>query len=802
MACLYMKKYIAKLFVLAGLLVGIMLLFGITALAEDPLSASMEISPKALTGTGSVRVSINVVNTSDGGSPISVTLLDPAGNVCSGFGSGGTANLAPGSSASYSGSWTVTQAQLEAGRVTFTARYAVPDEAGVNMAHQRPISASITHNTAKALLHVERFVSPGAKVVQGQTVEIRYSVKNVGTIDVSNITIKDSGITNDTVTHPLLAVGDTTEMSYSYTAGSTSKTTHADISYEYEINGKKETSKAIKADPPVTIDVTVPDLIVQLTGQQIVNAGAKVDLTYVITNKSDLSYEQLKITDKILGDIDSNLSIGPGKSHQNTKSITVNQQGTYQFTVVGVDSTGNNVIFQSNELTIQTTDTVVDKTNIEQIPVVLDIIVEADRDVIYEEPSIVRFRIKVTNNGADPAQNVVIAAAGKTVREIDRIEPGETVDLIMEFEASMGGQFQFTASAKDNTGADASYESNIFPVAYKAIAPPPTPTPIPTAAPTDTPEPQATEDPALVFQPPADEGGRGSVVLYILAGVLVLIVASVGVLFFVEQRRGAGRGKSAGSKQGGQIKVIDSIQRTPHRDYARAPKRGAPANVSAKRAAPPVEETEPAYVPKQARQEIPVYDDIPDMPDEPYEAAKPAVVKEPEPQVVEDVTSVYRRPETQPKPMPVIPMSTEVEDIVVATSVSDQRIEPEETTSTASMDDTAVYSRNYLSRIQQGAKQVAEEAEEYEEEALAKPKLSEEDAALLSGSTGQYRLSRRSASVRSVERQAAPNKVEDPEEFARKQRASRSSGRNQPVEFYEDDDGDENAPVDPKKRRR
>ena len=113
-----MKRNFAGKAWLLCLTVLLTLLCAVNALADEPIAVEMEVSQTQLTGVGTVRVSINVFNIADDGSTISVTLYDPDKNVCSSFGSGGTANLAPGNGASYSGSWTVTQAQLDAGKIT------------------------------------------------------------------------------------------------------------------------------------------------------------------------------------------------------------------------------------------------------------------------------------------------------------------------------------------------------------------------------------------------------------------------------------------------------------------------------------------------------------------------------------------------------------------------------------------------------------------------------------------------------------------------------------------------------------
>lgn len=792
MACLYMRNKNVKLLVLMGLLLLGVVLFGTSAMAEDPISRTIEITPKVLTGTGTVRVSINITNLSDDGGAVSVTLFDPNGEVCGNFGSGGTANLSPGASASFSGNWTVSQTQLDAGKITYTARYSVVNEEGMRVQVTRPIAATFSYNTATAQLHIDRFVEPSATVMQGQTVKIRYTIKNTGTIDIKNITIKDPDITSEPAVRALLPVGETAELSYSFVAGSTSKTTHAEISYEYEVNGKTEKPAAKQADPPVTIDVTIANLVIQLTGKQMVASGEKIDLTYVITNKSDLSYEQLKITDKVLGDIDSNLSLGPGKSHQGTKSITVNASETYQLTLTGVDSAGNDVIYQSNQLTVQTTETEIDSSVIGVVPVVMDILIEADRDVIYEQPSPIVFRVKVTNNGANAAENVTIAAVGKTIKIIDRIEPLETVDFLIELSASMAGQFQFTATAKDSSGKDTSVESNIFQITYHEIKEPVTPPP---------PPPEETEEPFIAApvdeptQPPfsvpeQERSGIGSILLYVLGGLLGIIVLSVGVLFFLDQRRNRAGTATASGGSKGQVKVIDSIQRVPHRDYARAPKRGDATKPSAssrgKSARPdpvPVSTVEPDRFGDG---------DLPPMPVELESEEEPVVRQIDTSGVTKSGESMFKRP----KKKPAVLFDVEKENA----PANAEKPEPVKSYSkprnvfdepSASLEDTNVYDSNYLDRMRSTSPTRASKAQStvppvLEDVGTSGGKMTDEQAALMSGSTGQYRLSSKSGSVRGGVRTTSSHPA-DPDEFARKQKAQRAKPKSL-ADFYDDDE--------------
>lgn len=765
----------------------LMLLFA-SAMAEEPILPTLEVTPKTLTGTGTVRVNINVVNVSDSNTPISVTLYDPAENVVSDFGSGGTVTLEQGRSKSYSGSWTVTQAQLDSGRITYSVRYSAPNDEGTVVSVKRPFSESIKYSAAVPELHIVRN-RPEGSVVEGQVITLSYRIENTGNVDVTDISISDPGLTKTPVTHPGLKVGESADLSYSFTAGTSSITTAAEISYKYVVqNSTKTETETYEA---YVIPVTVPNLTVRLeSANMLINPGDKAELVCTITNKSDLSYEQLRVSEPSQGDIETNLSLGPSQSKEIRKSVTVNETTSFKFTVSGVDSTNQAVAFDSNTLTIQTTDNLqsVDSITSQSVPVSLDILVEGDRTIIYETPSPIVFRFKVTNNGAAAVEDITIRAVNKEVKRIDKLEPGETLDFAMELLASMGGTYQFTAEAKDGNGETQVFTSNEFRVPYQELA---TPTPPPTEAP---PEDVGGDDPAQPEEPtptvltPADTGNEGTrstgqVLLYILAGLLVVILLAVLLLFILDRRRGGTPPTSGGSRSGGNV-VIDSIQRSPHRDYARAPKR-QPAQK------PPKQQKQAEKAPEAARPTEPAYDAMKDTEMPPMRIHN--VERTPRPAPVEEAAdrdSIFRRPEsvrqageTERKPAP---------DQEPGVSKA-----PKEKPA-VSMENTEVYNKEYLTRIRQAvpAQDAKEDGASTEGGAGA---LSEEEATLLSGSTGQYRLSRRTASVRSKQPEVKkPLSAEDPEAYARRQRMAKSS-KPDLSNFYEDDDDD--LP-EPKIRRR
>lgn len=724
-----MTKRVLKLLVPVVLLLGLTLLAGVALASEAPIDVQMEITPTTLNAPGTVNVGISIINSSEGAMPVSVTLYDPNSAVVSGFGSGGTTSIEQGKFATWSGSWTVTQAQLDAGRVTYVVAYRMNDENGNQVSVRKPVSARITYQDAKPALTISR--SCPSSALEGQTVDITCTITNTGTIAAENVTVVDANITKESPSHPLLNPGETVELKYSFVMGNKPMTTEAVVSYAYTIGDRINNRKSTLAAKQIS--VATVGMIVELdAATRIVNAGDKFDLVCKLINKGDLTYNQLRVTDPTLGDLDSGLTLRANETHEFTVSRTMLQSGTYRFTVSGVDETGAAVSFTSNDVTIQipaggaSTDVTTDSV----IPVILDIVIEADRSIIYAEPSEIIFHIKITNNGTTAVENAVLSAmrrggARTTVKTIDSIAPGETYDLVKQFRASVGGQFQFGVVAKDNTGEDNEFLSNIYQVTFQATKPPVTPPPPPSAPPADPTAP--TEQIVTPFDDGEEETGlsTGSLLLYILAGLLAIILIAFLLLFFLDRRR------NRPASRAGAAPAIDHMQRSSPRDYARAPKRGNNRQRSA------VPERMNAYG--------------------------------------EDDDSLIEEPPENLPPPPSRPMR--IHDVEPAPA-ADRAPEPspaifgEEETKKPDLAETQVYNSDYLGKFRKSESANAEK--------------SKEDASMLSGSTGQYKLTGRSASIR--RRATTPVQAEEPESFSRRQRAERAQKKPENDFFSDDDD--------------
>ncbi len=528
--------------------IALVLLCASAALADDPMKVSMELSTNKFSAPRSITVSITVTNVGDVDMPSPVTLYYPSGKKVEEFGS---PTLAVGASKNWSGQWTVTQKELEAGKITFKIKYSVysdeVDENGENtlVNKTKNFSKKIQYTGADPELEIERTIMPQT-AQKGQEVSVTYEITNVGPVDVSGITIKENTtISTKSGTIDSIAAGETGKYTFTAVMGTKDLTSNATISYK--AGGKTFTSKVDSA----TVKYGEVKLSATLTADKKGGApGDTVKLTLKLKNSGTTDFTNVTATDAALGTVFSNEKVPAGETLALEKELTITETQDIQFTVKGEDGTGKEVETATGRINVIATDPT------QQI--VLNLEASADRDKVYKLPGTVRFSFVLHNDSAVEVKNVTVKAVETPLYSVESIPAGESVSFIRDTEVSMAGSYQFTASCKDVLGQTLNFDSNAIPIAYAE------PTPVPTEAPLVTPPAPATE-PLPTDQPEPEwldqaEGVAG-IAKWILAGVggLLLLLLLIGAV-----RRGKSRSDSK--------KAMDHLEGATYRDYGTKPK--------------------------------------------------------------------------------------------------------------------------------------------------------------------------------------------------------------------------------------
>ena len=521
------------------LILAIAFMFQCAGLAEDsdPVSATIQVTPDSLTGPGEVSVSLRVSNPSSEDMIAPVTLYDPAGNVVSSFGDGGSYILKSGDSRSWEGKWNVTQEQLDAGTVAYTLKYHLEDASGSLVELNKQASARITFVGERVNLNVNRTISPQVVRSSGQA-SVTYELYNNGNVDLNDIRVQEN-ISKSAKTVKSLPAGQRASVQFTSRIGNADLTSNAVITYKAA--GSSQTQKITVED--ATIPLAKPDLKIELSSPAAgVNVGEAATLTITFINAGNITYSNVTVTEAKRGEILTNLTIPAGATVTEQKDFILMEPTTFKVTATLPDNTGETRTMTSKELSIGVFDP--------EKQLLLTLNLTSDQETVPSVPADVKFHLTVTNNSNIKAEKIAITHGNTAIYTIDSLEPGGSMVLDRDVRISQTGQFRFTASLKDTMNNIVTFESNTIRIALDRSTPAPTAAPSPTVAP-----------PALVTAAPADpmlDQGRSALMTAAMA--LGALFAAALVLFIVStviRLRKRSKSKSA----------FDHLDLAERRDY-------------------------------------------------------------------------------------------------------------------------------------------------------------------------------------------------------------------------------------------
>lgn len=516
------------------------------ALADDPVKVTMDLSANQFTGPKTIDIKISVANTGDTEMPGPLTLYYPSGKQVEEFGS---PTLGVGESRDWSGTWTVTEDELQSGKITFKIKYSIHNENGELVNKTKNFSKKISYAGSEPQLSIERVVKPSV-ASNGQQVSVTYQFVNNGAVDVTGITIKEnSSISSKSGTIESIPAGQKDSYTFTVTMGKKDLTSSAVITYK--AGGKTYTEKK---DAEVIKNGVVP-LTATLTADKKGGApGDTLHLTLKIKNTGKADFSNVTVTDENLGTVFSGESVPAGTTTTLEKDVTMNETADIQFSVTGETSDGQKVDTATGPVHW----TVLDPSK----QAVLSVKAEADREAVFEIPGTVRFTVTVKNEGPTEVKNISVKAVGTTLYTFASIPSGEEKSFTRDMSISMPGQFRFDAVCKDELGQPQTFSSNVLPIRLADKTPEPTSTPI------ITPEPPRYED------IPTDDaevlpGWMKTVqkiadsLKWVLLGLTVALVALLAVAVL---KRILAKARSAAA--------MDHLEGSNHRNYSVAPKRG------------------------------------------------------------------------------------------------------------------------------------------------------------------------------------------------------------------------------------
>ena len=445
------------------------------ASSQEPV-CNIEISPSRLAGPGTVDVTITVSNPGSEDMTSPVTLYYPDAKPVSEFGTDGKTTLKAGETSTWTGKYEVSQKTLDIGEIKFYLKYTTTRSNGQEIAQSMPIRGKVSIQTQEPAIEVSRTITPTV-AKEGDSVLIHYEIKNVGGIDLINMTLEES----DDI-HPkkqkiadTLPVGGTANVKFTVKMGKKNLTSNSTINYKAKGSTKTlkytvENKEIVYGEPKLEATLS--------SAQKGVPINEKIVLSLTLDNEGETDFSDIRVTNPILGDVFSNQTLMAGKEVVLEKEITLTETTTYEFTVHAVDSNGLAMEVVTNALTLNA----VDPKDV----LSLDLSLTADRTIIYQTPGKVRFRLVIHNISNVDAHDVDVNHGSTDIYTFDTIPAGASRTLTRDVAISMAGKYQFSAVAKDPIEISSNFKSNELQIAFEVPTPPPS---TPTPAPIPTPEP-------------------------------------------------------------------------------------------------------------------------------------------------------------------------------------------------------------------------------------------------------------------------------------------------------------------------
>jgi LPXTG-motif cell wall-anchored protein/uncharacterized repeat protein (TIGR01451 family) len=241
-----------------------------------------------------------------------VTIADTVGGVTI----NGTAipTLAPGASNStaYTGTYTLTQADVDAGTFTNIATATGTPPTGPNVTDPDDDTQTFDPDPSIELVKTGTLVDGGDGVDVGDTITYAFTVKNTGNVTLTNVTIADTvgGVTINGTAIPTLAPGASNSTAYT----GTYTITQGDID-----NGSFTNTATATGTPPTGPNVTDPDDDTQQfpsspaillaktgtfqdeSGDGFAQAGETITYAFVVANTGNVTLTNVTIADTVGG---------------------------------------------------------------------------------------------------------------------------------------------------------------------------------------------------------------------------------------------------------------------------------------------------------------------------------------------------------------------------------------------------------------------------------------------------------------------------------------------------------------------
>ncbi|MDI9469171.1 MAG: LPXTG cell wall anchor domain-containing protein, partial [Bacillota bacterium] len=286
----------------------------ITATAGPAVEITKVADPKTFTKPGTVTYTYTVTNTGN----VTLTGLevndDKLGEV-----ELKKTTLAPGESTTGTKTYSVTQDDIDAGKViknvaTLTADQEIPEtKTDETITVEQTPAAQITK-----VADPKTFSKPG-------TVTYTYTVTNTGNVTLTGLTVNDDKLGEVELKKTTLAPGESTTGTKTYYVSQDDIDAGKAITNVATVTADQEIPET-KTDETITVKQTPAAQITKEADQKTFTKPGTVTYTYTVTNTGNVTLTGLTVNDDKLGEVTlKKTTLAPGESTTGTKTYNVTQ---------------------------------------------------------------------------------------------------------------------------------------------------------------------------------------------------------------------------------------------------------------------------------------------------------------------------------------------------------------------------------------------------------------------------------------------------------------------------------------------
>ncbi|MBQ8109041.1 MAG: hypothetical protein IJ124_02610 [Clostridia bacterium] len=530
---------------LAALVGALALLCALGAAAETATSLRIDFSvqPGVIIGPGDVTMTFVITNETDH-AVRNITLSSSDGLLSEPIG-----QLAPGESQTLSRPHSVTQEELDAGRIAYTVSHN-PAIAGDDRVVY-PVSAAISQGDAQPGVDFTRRLSSDS-VTRGGLVTVTYKISNTGNVALNALRIRD--ILGDfTGRQERLGVGESKTFISRVTLAEAAV---SEPVLEYVTPSGESFTRSLDAMP---IDVVSSALDISFSVGRSVFDQDTADASLILTNRGGVDYTGITVLDDVYGGVIADAISLPsgGSPAEIAHAYPLRGEAEYRWRITGASTAGEALDLRTDTLTLSN---VPDEAN---VSITLD---AAARTPRINRAGQVTFDFAISNDGTVMARDALLYEVNRgEIRRLAVIPTGEPMRCSASYSVESSEPFIFCLSYTDAQD----HQRTV------------TTTPIDITIAPDGASPERPGSDGLGLEGDSVKPGGNSatfIVLLIIAGAALTVMITIMAVASVRARRERSK-RIAAEKQRvkeemGRTGSIDAVKTSPKRRNRKKPSPG------------------------------------------------------------------------------------------------------------------------------------------------------------------------------------------------------------------------------------